>query len=122
MVRFVGVNIPTNKKIDIALTYIYGIGLHTSRKILKDSHVCSDIRVSKLSNDQVKSINEELKRYDTEGELRSRIAMDIKILREIKSYRGVRHYSLLPVRGQRTHTNAMTRRRGKKLPNNKKLK
>lgn len=115
MARLAGVNIPTTKKISIALTYIYGLGLYKSLEILERTRISPNTRTECLSSDEVRKLGEEIKKHPVEGDLRSKVAANIRSLREIKSYRGIRHYSLLPVRGQRTHTNAMTRRKGKRI-------
>lgn len=128
MARIEGVDLPRNKRIEIALTYIYGIGLTTSRKLLADAHVDFDVRVKDLTDDQISAIRDALLKngVKTEGDLRKEVTLNIKRLIEIKSYRGMRHLAGLPVRGQRTHTNARTRKgprraaiAGKKKPGKK---
>lgn len=115
MPRIAGVNIPENKQVVIALTYIYGIGKATSLKILKQAKVSADERVSNLSEEQLERIRQLIsKNYKVEGDLRLQISQNIKRLKEIGSYRGSRHAKNLPVRGQRTRTNARTKR-GKKV-------
>lgn len=115
MVRISGVNIPEKKLIYISLTYIYGIGHSTSKKILKQAGIPYNTRCNTLDREQVKRINRILdENYEVEGELRSKIFNNIKQLINIKCYRGLRHIKKLPVRGQRTHTNARTRK-GKAL-------
>lgn len=115
MARIAGVDIPRDKRVEIALTYIYGIGLTTSRKILVSGGVSPDTRVRELTEDQVNRIREIIDRnYRVEGELRREIALNIKRLVEIGSYRGIRHRRNLPVHGQRTRTNARTKRGAKK--------
>jgi small subunit ribosomal protein S13 len=109
--RIVGVDLPQNKHVEIGLTYIYGIGRSTSLKILGRAGVDPMIRVKDLSEDEVRKITRVIQdEVKTEGDLRKEVAMNIKRLMEIGSYRGVRHRRGLPVRGQRTHTNARTRK------------
>ncbi len=111
MARIAGVDLPRDKRIEIALTYIYGIGLKSSRDILAETGVDPDIRVRDLNEDDVSKLREAIDRsYRVEGDLRRDVALDIKRLIEIGSYRGVRHRKGLPVRGQRTRTNARTRK------------
>lgn len=113
--RIAGVNIPNNKRIEIALTYIYGIGRSLSKEILKKANISPDLRTSELKDEEQNKIKEIIeKNYKVEGELRSEIAMNIKRLKEINCYRGDRHKKNLPVRGQRTKTNARTKR-GKRV-------
>ncbi len=123
MARIAGVDIPREKRVEIALTYIYGIGLTTSRKILTVTRVSPDTRVKNLTEEEVARIREFIDRSDhlkVEGDLRSEVAMNIKRLGEINSYRGIRHRRNLPVHGQRTRTNARTRRGAKKTVAGKK--
>ncbi len=104
-------DLPRDKRIEIALTYIYGIGRSLSRKILTETQVNVDTKVGKLTESEVVSIREAIERqYKVEGDLRREVAMNIKRLMDIGSYRGLRHRKSLPVRGQRTHTNARTRK------------
>ena len=111
MARIAGVDIPREKRVEIALTYIFGIGLTTSQKILKQTSISPDIRVKDLSEEQVNRLREVVdKGQKIEGDLRREIAMNIKRLIEVGTYRGTRHRKNLPVRGQRTHTNARTRK------------
>ena len=111
MARIVGVDLPQNKHVEIGLTYIYGIGRSTSLKILAKANVDPMVRVKDLSEDEVRKITRVIQDdVKTEGDLRKEVAMNIKRLMEIGSYRGVRHRRGLPVRGQRTHTNARTRK------------
>jgi len=115
MARFGGVNIPDNKRIEIALTYIFGIGRSNSLKILKSAGVDSNTRVSRLSERELDKIREIIeKKYQIEGDLRVEISRNIRRLKDIGSYRGERHSKNLPVRGQRTKTNARTKR-GKRV-------
>ncbi len=109
MARIAGINIPDNKRIEIALTYIYGIGLTLSQRILAKAKVDPNTRVNKLSNEEVNKLREIVeKEYRVEGELRQEKMMNIKRLKDIGSYRGIRHTKRLPVRGQRTKTNTRT--------------
>jgi small subunit ribosomal protein S13 len=113
--RIAGIDIPREKRVEIALTYIYGIGLPTSQKILTQANVNPDTRVRDLTEEQVNRLREIVdRRYTVEGDLRREVAMNIKRLTEIGSYRGLRHRRNLPVRGQRTKTNARQRRGPKK--------
>ena len=109
MVRIAGVNIPDEKRIEVSLTYIYGIGLTTSRKILSGLNIDADIRTKDLSSADANRLLEAIeKKYRVEGELRHQVKMNIKRLREVGCYRGTRHQKGLPVRGQRTKTNTRT--------------
>ncbi len=111
MARIEGVDLPRDKRIDIALTYIYGIGRTTARRILDEAQVAYEIRTKDLSEVEVAAIREVIQRkYKVEGDLRKEVAMNIKRLIDINCYRGLRHKRGLPVRGQRTHTNARTRK------------
>ncbi|MFA7243731.1 MAG: 30S ribosomal protein S13 [Patescibacteria group bacterium] len=114
MARIAGVNIPNEKKLNIALTYIFGIGSTTSRKIIEKSGVSGDIRVKDLSETDVEKIRKAIAAFKVEGDLRMMISQNIKRLKEVGAYRGVRHIKGLPARGQRTKTNARTKR-GKKI-------
>ena len=114
MARLVGVDLPHNKIIEIALTYIQGIGLKSSQNILAKLKIDPTVRVKDLSEHQVVSIRNELQNYVLEGDLRRKVSQNIRRLGEIASYRGIRHKRKLPVRGQRTHTNARTKR-GKRI-------
>lgn len=114
MARLSGVDLPKSKRIEIALTYILGIGIYTSRKILNKLEINIDTRVKELSEDEIVRLRSELRRFVIEGDLIRRVHQDVKRLQEIAAYRGIRHKKKLPVRGQRTHTNARTRR-GKKV-------
>ena len=114
MARIKGVDIPNNKRIEIALTYIYGIGRSLSNTILEDAKVDKNKRAGELSNDELNAIRDEVNKYMTEGDLRREVNMNIKTKMEINSYQGTRHKKNLPVRGQRTNRNARTRKgRGK---------
>lgn len=125
MARIEGVFLPKEKRVEIGLTYIFGIGLPTSRKILGDAKVDIDTRVKDLSSSQVAAIQQEINAgYKVEGDLRKEITLDIKRLQEIGSYRGSRHKRNLPARGQRTKTNARTTKGPRKSTNivaNKKI-
>lgn len=109
MARIAGVNIPDNKRIEIALTYIYGIGRTTSGKVLDELKLDKNSRVKDLSEKEINSLREEIeKKIRVEGELKHEVKMNVKRLKEIKCYRGMRHQKGLPVRGQRTKTNTRT--------------
>jgi len=111
MARIAGVDLPKNKRIEIGLTYLYGIGLSSARSILKEAGVNLDTRVKDLTEDEISRIREIIdKKYKVEGELRSEVTDAVKRLMDIGSYRGLRHRRGLPVRGQRTRTNARTRK------------
>jgi small subunit ribosomal protein S13 len=111
MARIAGVDLPREKKVEIGLTYIYGIGRTTSREILGKTGVSSDLRVRDLTDADVNKLRQAIEKdYRVEGALRTEIAMNIKRLMDIGSYRGIRHRRGLPVRGQRTHTNARTKK------------
>ncbi len=111
MARIAGVDLPRNKRIEIALTYIYGIGKSRSQNILKDAGVDPDIRSDQLTEGQITSIRDIIdEKYKVEGDLRREISMNIKRLMDLGLYRGLRHRRGLPVRGQRTSTNARTRK------------
>jgi len=111
MARIAGVDLPPNKRIEIALTYIYGIGRPQSNKILNAAGVSLDRKVRELNDDEINSIRRLIEeQYRIEGDLRKEVAFNIKRLMEVGSYRGLRHRRGLPVRGQRTHTNARTRK------------
>ncbi|MBP3502714.1 MAG: 30S ribosomal protein S13 [Clostridia bacterium] len=115
MARISGVDLPREKRIEIGLTYIYGIGLSSSQKILAKAGVNPDTRVKDLTDDQEKAIRNAMEGYVVEGDLRREVALNIKRLTEIGCYRGLRHRRGLPVRGQRTKTNARTRKGPRKL-------
>jgi small subunit ribosomal protein S13 len=116
MARIAGVNIPTNKRVVIALQYIHGIGPKKAEEICEKVHIPSERRVSQLSDAEVLQIRETIDRdYLVEGDLRREVAINIKRLMDLGTYRGLRHRKQLPVRGQRTHTNARTRK-GKAKP------
>ena len=115
MARIAGVDLPREKRVEIGLTYIYGIGLTSAQKILAEAKVNPDIRVKDLTDDQVQAIRKAMDGYKVEGDLRREVALNIKRLTEIGCYRGTRHRRGLPVRGQRTKTNARTRKGPRKL-------
>jgi small subunit ribosomal protein S13 len=116
MARIAGVNIPTNKRVEIALTYIHGIGRTKARELAARIGIAPERRVQDLSDQEVLQIREAIDAdYTVEGDLRREVAMNIKRLMDLASYRGLRHRKGLPVRGQRTHTNARTRK-GKAKP------
>ena len=111
MARIAGVNIPTNKRVEVALTYIHGIGRTTAQKITKELGIAPEKRVQDLTDQEVLHIREAIdKDFTVEGDLRRDTAMNIKRLMDLACYRGLRHRRGLPVRGQRTHTNARTRK------------
>ena len=111
MARIAGVDLPPNKRIEIGLTYIYGIGRAQANNILKTSGIAADTKVRELNDDEVTKIRKAIEeQYRVEGDLRKEISFNIKRLMEIGSYRGLRHRRGLPVRGQRTHTNGRTRK------------
>ena len=121
MARIAGVDLPNNKRVEIGLTYIFGIGLTTSKKILADLDINPDVRCKDLTEDDISKLREYIDRnLQVEGDRRRTIAFDIKRLIEIGSYRGLRHRKNLPVRGQRSKTNARTRKGPKKTIANKK--
>ena len=121
MARIAGIDLPREKRVEIGLTYIYGIGRVSSNKILEAANVNPDTRVRELTDDEVKRIAEVIEKdYMVEGDLRREVALNIKRLQEIGCYRGIRHRKGLPVRGQRTKTNARTRKGPKRTVANKK--
>ena len=120
MARIVGVDIPNEKRVVISLTYIYGIGLTTSKNILAACNISEDVRVKDLTEEQLNLIRGEVAKLKVEGDLRREVSLNIKRLQEIGCYRGLRHRRGLPVRGQRTKTNARTRKGPAKTIANKK--
>ena len=120
MARVLSVEIPNNKRVVISLTYIHGIGLSASQEILSKAKIDENIRVKDLSDEQLAKIRDFAKSYLTEGDLRREVAMNIKRLMEIKSYKGIRHRRGLPVRGQITQKNARTRKGPRKTVAGKK--
>ena len=123
MARISGVNLPTNKRVKVALTYIYGIGSTISNEICKAVGISDEKRVNKLTDEEVLKIREYIEsKYKVEGDLRSEASLNIKRLTDLGTYRGLRHRKKLPVRGQRTHTNARTRKgKGTAIANNNKV-
>lgn len=119
MARLAGVDLPKEKRVEIGLTYIYGIGLKRSQKILSDAGVRPDVRVKDLTSDQEQAIRNAMSSYILEGDLRREVALNIKQLVEMGCYRGLRHRRNLPVRGQRSKTNARTRKGPRKLVSKK---
>lgn len=121
MARLVGVDLPRDKRIEVGLTYIYGIGLTTSKKILAETGVNPDTRVNDLTEDDLSKLRDHIQaNLTTEGDLHREVSQNIKRLMEIGCYRGLRHRRGLPVRGQRTHTNARTRKGPKRQIGGKK--
>ena len=121
MARIKGVDIPNNKRIEIALTYIFGIGRQLSKTILTNNNIDVDKKAGDLTDEEIVKIRDEISKHLTEGELRREVNMSIKTKMEINSYQGIRHKKGLPVRGQRTNRNARTRKgKGKVVANKKK--
>ena len=121
MARIAGVDLPREKRVEIGITYIYGIGRPTAAKILKETGINPDTRVKDLTEEELTKIRNEVSKYKLEGDLRREVSLNIKRLTEIGSYRGKRHRAGLPVRGQSTKTNARTRKgKGKTVANKKK--
>jgi small subunit ribosomal protein S13 len=114
MARLSGVDLPKNKRIEIALTYIFGVGLVKSQEILKKTKIDLNVKVKDLSEDEIVKIREALRSYTIEGDLRRQVSQNVRRLMDIGSYKGSRHRKKLPARGQRTHTNARTKR-GKRI-------
>jgi small subunit ribosomal protein S13 len=115
MARIAGVNVPTNKRVEVGLTYVHGIGQSTASKIVKDTGVDPDTYVKDLTDDEVVKLREAVESREVEGDLRRERSQNIKRLSEIGSYRGLRHRRGLPVNGQRTKTNARTRKGPKRM-------
>lgn len=120
MARIAGVDIPDDKRVVISLTYVYGIGKPLAEKVLAALNISEETRVKDLSEDELTSIRHEIAKYKVEGDLRREVSLNIKRLGEIGSYRGLRHRKGLPVRGQKTKTNARTRKGPRKTIANKK--
>ncbi|MDO9591679.1 MAG: 30S ribosomal protein S13 [Firmicutes bacterium HGW-Firmicutes-10] len=120
MARIAGVDIPRDKRVVVSLTYIFGIGRPISEKVLAATGISEDTRVKDLTEEQVNSIRKEVESFKLEGDLRREVSLNIKRLMEIGSYRGMRHRKGLPVRGQRTKTNARTRKGPRRTVANKK--
>lgn len=114
MARIKGIEIPNDKRVEISLTYIYGIGRNLSKQILSDAKVDINTKAKDLTDDEIARIRKEVDKYPVEGDLRREVSMNIKTQMEINSYRGIRHKKKLTVRGQRTNRNAVTARGGKK--------
>jgi len=110
MARIAGVDLPENKRVDIGLTYIFGIGRSNVQKVIKDASVPAEKRISDLTDDEIGRIQKAVDQFKVEGDLRQEVERDIKRLEEIGSFRGLRHRKGLPVRGQRTRSNARTKR------------
>ena len=123
MARISGINLPTNKLVEVALTYIYGIGFTTSKNICKNIGIEDKKKVHELTDQEILKIREYIeKNHKVEGDLRSEVTLNIKRLTDLVTYRGLRHRKKLPVRGQRTHTNARTRKgKGVAIANKKKV-
>lgn len=121
MARIAGVNLPKEKRVEIGLTAIYGVGRNLSKQILTEAKIDFNKKVEALTEPEIASIREILVRFATEGDLKRKIAMDIKRLQEIGTYRGLRHKKGLPVRGQRTRYNCRTRKGKRKTVANKKI-
>ena len=115
MARIAGVDLPSEKRVEVGLTYVYGIGLSTAQKILKETGVNPDTRVKDLTDEEENKIRKVVENYKVEGDLRREVALNIKRLTEIGCYRGIRHRRKLPVRGQNTKNNARTRKGPRKL-------
>ncbi|MBP8653690.1 MAG: 30S ribosomal protein S13 [Proteocatella sp.] len=122
MARIAGVDLPREKRVEIGLTYIYGIGKVTSQKILASTGVNPDTRIKDLTDEEVNNLRKAIDEFTVEGDLRREIALNIKRLRDIRCYRGIRHQKGLPVRGQKTKTNARTRKGPKRTVGRKKKK
>jgi small subunit ribosomal protein S13 len=123
MARIAGVDIPNEKNVEISLTYIFGIGRPSAKKIVEEAKIDGIVKVKNLTEQEVQSLREIIDRsYDVEGDLRSRVTMNIKRLMDMGSYRGLRHRRGLPVRGQRTRTNARTRKGPKRTVGSRKDK
>ncbi len=120
MARIAGIDLPREKRVEIGLTYIFGIGRSTAQEILDKTGIDYNTRVKDLTEAEEAKLREEIDHYTVEGDLRRDVAMNIKRLREISCYRGIRHRRGLPVRGQKTKTNARTRKGPKKLVSKKK--
>jgi small subunit ribosomal protein S13 len=121
MARISGVNLPKEKHIQIGLTYIFGVGISTANKILKELNIDPDKKVQDLTEEEVNKLRERIAKFATEGDLRRKVQMDIKHLVDTGTYRGLRHRRGLPVRGQKTRKNARTRKGKKKTVANKKV-
>lgn len=120
MARIAGIDLPREKRVEIGLTYIFGIGRPTANKILKDTGINPDTRIKDLTEEEVNVLRKAIDEYPVEGDLRREISLNIKRLRDIRCYRGIRHAKGLPVRGQNTKTNARTRKGAKRTVGRKK--
>jgi len=120
MARIAGIDIPRDKRVVVSLTYIYGIGRSTASKILRDNNISEDTRVKDLTDEQVNALRKSMDTIKVEGDLRREVSLNIKRLMEIGCYRGIRHRKGLPTRGQRTRTNARTRKGPRRTVANKK--
>mgnify|MGYP000928415864 FL=1 len=120
MARIAGIDLPREKRVEIGLTYIFGIGRPTSNKILKDTGINPDTRIKDLTEEEINTLRKAIDNYLVEGDLRREISLNIKRLRDIRCYRGIRHMKGLPVRGQKTKTNARTRKGSKRTVGRKK--
>ena len=120
MARIAGIDLPREKRVEIGLTYIFGIGRPTSNKILKDTGINPDTRIKDLTEEEVNTLRKAIDNYLVEGDLRREISLNINRLRDIRCYRGIRHMKGLPVRGQKTKTNARTRKGSKRTVGRKK--
>ena len=120
MARIAGIDLPREKRVEIGLTYIFGIGRPTSNKILKDTGINPDTRIKDLTEEEVNTLRKAIDNYLVEGDLRREISLNIKRLRDIRCYRGIRHMKGLPVRGQKKKTNARTRKGSKRTVGRKK--
>jgi small subunit ribosomal protein S13 len=121
MARIASVNLPKEKRIEIALTYIYGIGKTLSLNVLETTKIDKNKKVKDLSEDEIQLLREQIVKFQTEGDLRRKVTMDVKRLKDINCYRGVRHKKSLPCRGQQTKTNSRTKKGKKKTVANKKI-
>lgn len=122
MARISGVDLPREKRVEIGLTYIFGIGRATSKQILKDTGISSDTRIKDLTEDEIQQLRNEIDKHPVEGDLRREVALNIKRLKEINCYRGIRHKRGLPVRGQNTKNNSRTRKGPKRVSGKKSKK
>ena len=122
MARIAGVNLPNNKRIEVALTYIYGIGRTRAAEVIAQTGISPDVRVKDLTENEVNALRREIEQLIVEGDLRRRVQGSIQRLKDINAYRGIRHKKRLPVRGQRTRTNARTRKGPKKTVAGKRKK
>ncbi len=122
MARISGVDLPREKRVEVGLTYIYGIGRATSNKILKTTGISPDTRIKDLTEDEIQQLRNEIDKHPVEGDLRREVSLNIKRLKEINCYRGIRHKRGLPVRGQNTKNNSRTRKGPKRVSGKKSKK